>query len=150
MHKLFGPHLGVLLARRGQAMDQLVASCSIVSPGIKDSQECFLSIMESGTSNIEACAGVIGLGAYFKTLANFEKGMSSPVDSTTGENAMESNSSHDSISFETTEVSISLEEVKCAYALIQRLVLAVLELLANRFRPIVIFFSVPHSVSFPT
>jgi selenocysteine lyase/cysteine desulfurase len=72
MHKMFGPHLGILLAAKGRAMDQVVAS-SGNSPG--DNDTCLSSLLESGTSNLEGCAGVLGVAAYLNRLAESENGL---------------------------------------------------------------------------
>jgi selenocysteine lyase/cysteine desulfurase len=70
MHKLFGPHIGVLLANQGGAMDALIGASQEPSSGMMDEEKCLISIMEKGTLNIEGCAGIMGLGSYFKALAN--------------------------------------------------------------------------------
>jgi selenocysteine lyase/cysteine desulfurase len=66
-HKLFGPHLGGLCGRRSGAVEQLSAAAGSSS----GSDDCVLKMLESGTVNYEACAGVIGLGVYLSSLASF-------------------------------------------------------------------------------
>mmetsp|Transcript_11769 Transcript_11769/g.18863 ORF Transcript_11769/g.18863 Transcript_11769/m.18863 type:complete len:429 (+) Transcript_11769:2-1288(+) len=115
MHKLFGPHLGVLVGRRGQAMEQLSVA----------TQESFLSSLESGTVNIEGCAGVVGLGVYFRSLARFYHTSTNGRDdiklqlrtSLTGENVVEEPGHRTLI---TSGDVVSLDDVKLAYSMIRR------------------------------
>mmetsp|Transcript_30493 Transcript_30493/g.46781 ORF Transcript_30493/g.46781 Transcript_30493/m.46781 type:complete len:456 (+) Transcript_30493:53-1420(+) len=62
-HKIFGPHLGCLVGKT-QTVTQL---CSHPIH-----QEPFSKRMELGTINYEACAGIEGLGEYFRRLATCE------------------------------------------------------------------------------
>jgi selenocysteine lyase/cysteine desulfurase len=70
MHKMFGPHVGALIARRGEALDDFTLDRHGVSSGIIDQDDCFRELMEQGTLNIEGCAGVVGVGEYLKALAS--------------------------------------------------------------------------------
>lgn len=67
-HKLFGPHLGGLIGRQGGAVEQLSAAAGSSS----GSDEYVLKLIEKGTGNYEACAGMLGLGSYFSSLASFD------------------------------------------------------------------------------
>jgi selenocysteine lyase/cysteine desulfurase len=58
-HKLFGPHIGVLVGRK------------IIADNLR---------IELGTVNYEACAGISGLGHYFAKIANVLRGHSSEPD----------------------------------------------------------------------
>jgi selenocysteine lyase/cysteine desulfurase len=63
-HKLFGPHVGALCGRK--------AVVKLLDPiGNHSCDEDLYQILENGTSNYEACAGVHGLGRYFRALARF-------------------------------------------------------------------------------
>ena len=57
-HKLFGPHLGVCVSRRGTAA------------GATDEEGEGKALVERGTMNFEACNGVVGLLEYFLKLAS--------------------------------------------------------------------------------
>jgi selenocysteine lyase/cysteine desulfurase len=74
MHKMFGPHVGALIARRGEFLNQfaLTTSCCNSSSDLTDQDSCLRSIIEKGTLNIEGCAGVVGLGEYMKSLAQIK------------------------------------------------------------------------------
>ena len=63
-HKLFGPHLGALCGRRGVA--RLLGDADTCS-----ADETLYKLFETGTTSYEACAGVHGLGRYFRALATF-------------------------------------------------------------------------------
>lgn len=122
MHKLFGPHVGVLLARRGRAMDQFSVATGFQSGSDESVQEIF----ESGTANIEGCAGVVGLGMYLKSLAN----MCHPAESngetkqgegsSTGEGVVKNAASVRSLESVSSESMVSSKEVEFAYRLIRR------------------------------
>ena len=65
-HKLFGPHLGALCGR--------TAVVELLSKARGDTEPCketLYKLMETGTINYEACAGIQGLGLYFRALASF-------------------------------------------------------------------------------
>jgi len=59
-HKVFGPHLGCLVGKK-EAVTQLCTHSF--------EKEAFMKSMEIGTINYEACAGVEGLGQYWRGLA---------------------------------------------------------------------------------
>ena len=63
-HKLFGPHIGALCGRRGVVNLFLDSDTSI-------GDETIFKLFETGTTSYEACAGVEGLGRYFRALATF-------------------------------------------------------------------------------
>merc|ERR1711935_1262173 len=70
MHKLCGPHIGVLLGRQNRCMDDLLRAAGVPFPARnKTRKERIQALLESGTANIEGCAGVVGLGMYFKSLS---------------------------------------------------------------------------------
>ena len=58
LHKVFGPHMGILCGRRSTTQDLL---------------DCSGYPLQTGTLNYEACAGVGGLGRYWNELANFQR-----------------------------------------------------------------------------
>jgi len=65
-HKLFGPHIGALCGRRDVV--------SLLDTTHGDSEPCddtLYKMIETGTISYEACAGIQGLGQYFKALASF-------------------------------------------------------------------------------
>ncbi|KAG7355611.1 cysteine desulfurase [Nitzschia inconspicua] len=65
-HKMFGPHVGALIVRRGQFLDHLTRLDQ--QYGLMDQDASLRSMMEKGTLNIEGCAGVAGVGEYLKSL----------------------------------------------------------------------------------
>jgi selenocysteine lyase/cysteine desulfurase len=107
-HKVFGPHLGVMCASK-QTIEAI--TCVTSEPCGNDDP---FKILEQGTINFEACAGVIGTGQYFTKLSNFEKGVCegirTRVISTIGDDPVES-------SFLDTEVegNVSCSQVKLCY-----------------------------------
>jgi len=123
MHKMFGPHLGIMLASKGRAMDQMVAA-SGTSHG--DDDNCISSLLETGTSNLEGCAGVVGLASYFSRLAELEK-TSSGEEQSLGVNvsymtsAGEENcsSTFDPCSSILSTKPTTLDAVKAAYRMIR-------------------------------
>ena len=107
MHKLFGPHIGVLLGRQHQCMDDLLEKASPL-PASRPRKERAQDLLESGTANIEGCAGVVGLGMYLKSLCNWYK--------------------HKTIDFDNTEM-ISVHEAKLAYSMIRKVEVTLVEML---------------------
>lgn len=121
MHKLFGPHVGVLVARRGRAMEQFSVACGIAS----NRDENVQTILESGTANIEGCAGVVGLGIYFKSLAGLYDSRGNvktkqPEGSSTAETRREEAITDGVIECTTDGSMVSLKEIELAYTLIRR------------------------------
>jgi len=78
IHKLFGPHIGVLMARQNQCLDELLEKTAFHN---KPKEERIQALLESGTANIEGCAGVVGLGMYFKSLSQWWQGKSTSENS---------------------------------------------------------------------
>ena len=62
-HKLFGPHLGGLVGHRRRGGLQGLRSTV-------GSDDDLIKLFERGTINYEACAGIVGLGAYLYSLAS--------------------------------------------------------------------------------
>jgi selenocysteine lyase/cysteine desulfurase len=122
MHKLFGPHIGVLLARQNRSLDDFLATADASSfPAHKTKEERIQALLESGTANIEGCAGVVGLGVYFKSLSKWYHHQSKELDSEydKGEKNI-TNESHD---------MISLQEARLAYRMIRKVEVALLKVL---------------------
>ena len=83
MHKLFGPHMGVLLARQNQCIDELLEAAETSLSSNKTKAERVQSLFESGTANIEGTAGIVGLGMYFRSLSKLcRKNEPTPEDCT--------------------------------------------------------------------
>jgi len=64
-HKLFGPHIGVIVGRNDAVKD-------LATKSPKEETDPY-RMLETGTINYEACSGIIGLGCYFAALASFER-----------------------------------------------------------------------------
>ena len=109
-HKLFGPHLGVLCGRKA-AVDRLLCPSS----SILHAQRSF----EVGTTSYEACAGIVGVGHYFRVLAKLSTG----VLSTPGRDLSQSGEQQGNEPTGEThrccpvvqETPLSTEDVKMAY-----------------------------------
>mmetsp|Transcript_9286 Transcript_9286/g.13704 ORF Transcript_9286/g.13704 Transcript_9286/m.13704 type:complete len:887 (+) Transcript_9286:3-2663(+) len=85
-HKLFGPHLGGLCARKTSVLElmgremtkQEKTVCGSTDVCNEDpdvermSDGSVYQSWEVGTLNYEGCSGVVGLGEYFSTLARFD------------------------------------------------------------------------------
>ena len=163
LHKLFGPHLGCLLAHSGsrsveEFLDKAVAKKknTAVAPKSIDAdvdtsslrftrtipkQERLQSLLESGTVNIESCAGIIGLGMYFKLLSRWYQKeinntevskkierMSNIVVST---KIIELANTYDDDNEDSTAL-VSTGEVKLAYTLIRKVEQSLFQTLWHR------------------
>ena len=114
-HKLFGPHLGALCTSKRTI--EALSSEDLERYSGRLEKYCSgdpLKILEQGTTNFEACAGIIGISQYFAKLSNFEKGISNCVRpkalSTIGDDPMES-----SLLSDETEGDVSYSQVKLCY-----------------------------------
>jgi selenocysteine lyase/cysteine desulfurase len=135
IHKLFGPHMGVLLARRGQAMDQFSLASKPTAAGLYDERECLLSVMESGTANIEGCAGIVGLGMYFKSLAKLKPNNTilSSGAPMSGEDVQEKRKSRNVSEQLSSDTAILSKDVEIAYGLIRKVENRLAMFLVQRF-----------------
>lgn len=107
MHKLFGPHIGVLLARQNRYLDELLETRAVLAD-MKTKEERIQAMLESGTANIEGCAGVVGLGMYFKSLSQWCQGKSTDTN---------------------PAVMVSVQEARVAYRMIRKVEEALLQVL---------------------
>ncbi|KAL7522290.1 hypothetical protein ACHAWX_006995, partial [Stephanocyclus meneghinianus] len=65
LHKLFGPHMGCLIAKKSSLLKLLNSSCK--------SDVSLYKSLERGTMNYEACAAACALKKYFHIIANESK-----------------------------------------------------------------------------
>jgi len=123
MHKLFGPHLGCLLAHRSTSMEQFFEVNGSSFPGTTTKEEILQTLLESGTANIEGCAGVVGLGVYFKLLSNWYQGKIT--------NTKELQTAFTS-GITATDSMVTTREVRLAYSLFRKVERALLKSLIQR------------------
>ena len=125
MHKLFGPHVGVLLARQNRSTDELLEAVATAASDNPDDgndhnkprDERIRALLETGTANIEGCAGIVGLGSYFKTLSGCHRGLEPTSASETAWNRSDD------------AVMVFPREVRVAYDMIRTVETALLNLL---------------------
>ena len=119
-HKLFGPHIGALCGRR-----KVVESLGTKIDG-HPCDETLYKMLETGTINYEACAGVYGLGRYFRALATFSdhQPASTPLQTRNQcteaqqdrrENPLPQRSSHRSLAAESNGEELTARHVAEAY-----------------------------------
>ena len=65
LHKLFGPHIGVLSGRKRTVVQE---ACCAADVDINSTDSVY-KLLETGTINYEGCSGVIGLSYYLSDLA---------------------------------------------------------------------------------
>lgn len=127
MHKLFGPHIGVLLGRRSQSMEEFLEGADASSSQSIIKEERIQGLIESGTANIEGCAGVVGLGMYFKALSKwYQMRALVPEDIAVGR------VSTGISDVDRADDMVSLREVKLAYRMIRKVEEPLLKLLLRR------------------
>jgi selenocysteine lyase/cysteine desulfurase len=117
MHKMFGPHVGALIARRGEFLNQFACTSSNLSSESTNQDVCLRSMIEKGTLNIEGCAGVVGLGQYMKSLA--QVGCSSDDFKTTNTTCDARETAEEKGAFPFA-AGITINEMVLAYANIRR------------------------------
>jgi len=127
MHKLFGPHIGVLLGRRSQSMEEFLEGADASSSQSIIIEERIQGLIESGTANIEGCAGVVGLGMYFKSLSKWYQGEALIPEKIAVGRVPTRISDVDG-----ADDMVSLREVKLAYRMIRRVEESLLKLLLRR------------------
>eukprot|EP00536_Pseudo-nitzschia_multiseries_P000659 jgi/Psemu1/300251/fgenesh1_kg.8_\ len=127
MHKLFGPHIGVLLARRSQSVRELIETTNTSAPERFVKQETLQALIESGTANIEGCAGVVGLGMYFKSLSKWYK-----KQTLLPEDIAVAKISDVTSGVERTDEMVTSAEVKLVYSMIRKVEESLLKLIKQR------------------
>jgi len=120
IHKLFGPHLGVLMAnQQSKSIEQFLKANDPSFLGTTTHEERLQTLLESGTANNESCAGAKGLGMYFKLLSNWYEGKLGKKSAfTTGIIA--------------TDTMVSMREVRLVYSLFRKVEMSLLKSLIRR------------------
>ena len=77
-HKLFGPHIGVMVGRKPAMREVEKANCwgsatAGTASSAADADTCDSRFWERGTVNFEACAGIVGLLEYFISLGEMDE-----------------------------------------------------------------------------
>lgn len=120
IHKLFGPHLGVLMAnQQSKSIEQFLEANDPSCPGTTTNEERLQILLESGTANNESCAGAKGLGMYFKLVSNWYEGKLG------GKSAFTSG-------IIATDTMVSMREVRLVYSLFRKVETSLLKTLIRR------------------
>lgn len=109
-HKLFGPHIGGMFGRRGTA--HLLSGDH--SPTGTDNDTLY-KLLERGTLNYEACAGVVGLGEYFAALASFPEDFQFGMENSDSNASMDTSQPLSEVPITRQPSMLTIQEAKEAY-----------------------------------